>query len=267
MMNHSRDHFAGGSSVRARMRAHDWSMSPLGEPSTWLPSLRTITALVLDAQSPMFVAWGRDLGFLYNDPYAATLGAKHPAALGQRFSDIWPEIWSDISPLVEAAVASRATFREDLPLVINRRGYDQQTWLTFVYSPVGDESGAVAGMFCGSMIEAAGALVQAADLQYRWRAINAAAADERERSCGAGPRVGHSMFDLLAGEPKQQAAKKVVWCRALAGEEFKAIDEFGGAPRARRGYAMRSNTLRDQERLHAGEEALRRRRQWSRLAN
>ena len=70
----------------------------------------------------MFVAWGKDLGFLYNDSYADILGAKHPAALGGRFQDIWSEIWPDISPLVDAAMAGEATYREDLPLFMNRKG-------------------------------------------------------------------------------------------------------------------------------------------------
>ncbi len=96
----------------------------------------------------MFVAWGADLGFLYNDPYAEILGAKHPRALGQRFDDIWSEIWPDISPLIDAAMAGQATYHEDLPLRMNRKGYDEQTWFTFSYSPVRDESGRVAGMFC-----------------------------------------------------------------------------------------------------------------------
>jgi signal transduction histidine kinase len=96
----------------------------------------------------MFVAWGKDLGFLYNDPYAEILGAKHPRALGSRFYDIWSEIWADISPLIDAAMAGQATYREDLPLLMNRKGYDEQTWFTFSYSPVRDESGQVAGMFC-----------------------------------------------------------------------------------------------------------------------
>ena len=69
-------------------------------------------------------------------------------ALGQRFYDIWSEIWPDISPLIDAAMAGQATYREDLPLVMNRKGYDEQTWFTFSYSPVRDESGKVAGMFC-----------------------------------------------------------------------------------------------------------------------
>ena len=130
------------------MREKDWSSSPLGPPDSWPQSLRTVVGLLLQSRFPMFVAWGKDLGFLYNDPYAEILGAKHPAALGSRFHDIWSEIWSDISPLIDAAMAGQATYREDLPLVMNRKGYDEHTWFTFSYSPVRDESGQVAGMFC-----------------------------------------------------------------------------------------------------------------------
>lgn len=103
---------------------------------------------MLDSGFPMFTAWGPELGFLYNDAYACILGAKHPDALGRRFEDVWPEIWPDILPMVEAAMAGHATYFENLPLVMKRKGYDEQTWFTFSYSPVRDESGTVAGMFC-----------------------------------------------------------------------------------------------------------------------
>ena len=147
-INHPLDFLAGGGTVGALMRDHDWSGSPLGPPERWPQSLRSVVGLLLQSQFPMFVAWGAELGFLYNDPYAEILGAKHPRALGRRFHDIWSEIWPDISPLIDAAVAGHATYCEDLPLVMNRRGYDEQTWFTFSYSPVRDESGKVAGMFC-----------------------------------------------------------------------------------------------------------------------
>jgi PAS domain-containing protein len=132
----------------ALMRTHDWSDSPLGAPNTWPQSLRSVVGLLLQSRFPMFVAWGPDLGFLYNDSYAEILGAKHPRALGGRFYEIWSEIWPDISPLIEAAMAGHATYREDLALLMDRKGYDEQTWFTFSYSPVRDESGQVAGMFC-----------------------------------------------------------------------------------------------------------------------
>ena len=131
-----------------RIRAHDWSRSPLGSPESWPASLRTVVELILDSGFPMFTAWGPELGFLYNDAYAKILGTKHPDALGRRFEDIWSEIWPDILPMVEAAMAGHATYFENLPLVMNRKGYDEKTWFTFSYSPVRDESGTVRGMFC-----------------------------------------------------------------------------------------------------------------------
>ncbi|HEX2366709.1 MAG TPA: ATP-binding protein, partial [Bradyrhizobium sp.] len=139
---------AGGGKVGALMRSHDWSRSPLGHPSTWPQSLRSVVGLLLESRFPMFVAWGKELGFLYNDAYAEILGAKHPRSLGSRFNAIWSEIWTDISPLIDSAMAGEATYREDLPLLMNRRGFDEQTWFTFSYSPVRDEEGAIAGMFC-----------------------------------------------------------------------------------------------------------------------
>jgi len=228
----------------------------------------------------MFVAWGSALGFLYNDPYAEILGDKHPRALGSRFHDIWSEIWPDISPLIEGAMSGHATYREDLLLVMNRKGYDEQTWFTFSYSPVRDESGKVAGMFCAvqettrrvlaeralrelnetlerrvnealaerkilvDIVEGTNAFVQVADLEYRWLAINKAAADEFARIFGKRPKVGASMLEVLADQPDHQAAVKAIWSRALAGEEFTAVQEFGHPMRDRRFYEMRQRSAR-----------------------
>src|ERR1700759_5521887 len=146
--HHALQFMAGGGKVGALMRSHDWSASPLGHPSAWPQSLRSVVGLLLESRFPMFVAWGKELGFLYNDAYAEILGEKHPRALGGRFYDIWSEIWTDISPLIDAAMAGEASFRKNLPLLMNRHGFDEQTWFTFSYSPVRDEQGRVAGMFC-----------------------------------------------------------------------------------------------------------------------
>jgi len=139
---------SGGGEAGALMRAHDWSRSPLGDPAGWPQALRTVVALMLNSKFPMFVAWGEELGFLYNDPYIEILGDKHPASLGAPFKQIWGEIWGDIGPIVERALQGEGTWWEKLPLLMNRHGYDEQTWFTFSYSAVRDDSGAVGGVYC-----------------------------------------------------------------------------------------------------------------------
>lgn len=144
----SLDFLSGGGEMGALMRAHDWTTSPLGPPNGWPQSLRTVVSLMLTSKFPMFIAWGPHLAFLYNDGYRPIFGAKHPHALGLPFRDVWSEIWPDIEPLVTKALAGEATYHEDLHLVMERNGYPEDTWYTFSYSPVRDETGGIAGMFC-----------------------------------------------------------------------------------------------------------------------
>jgi PAS domain S-box-containing protein len=134
--------------VRALIAAHDWRTCPLGHPDTWPPELATAVGMSLDSAFPMFVAWGPDLRFLYNDAYAIILGAKHPAALAQPFQQVWAEIWSDLVPIIDRALSNKSAFHEDLPLTIMRQGFPEQGYFTFSYSPLHDGSGKVAGMYC-----------------------------------------------------------------------------------------------------------------------
>jgi PAS domain S-box-containing protein len=134
--------------VGRHLRAHDWSCSPLGHPTNWPQSLRSVVSLMLNSKFPMFLAWGNELGFLYNDAYVQILGAKHPWALGRPFEEAWSEIWSDLSPLIEQALAGKPVYHENLPLTMHRYGFDEPAWFTFSYSPVRGEDGSIAGMFC-----------------------------------------------------------------------------------------------------------------------
>ncbi|MFC5480755.1 ATP-binding protein [Massilia suwonensis] len=137
--------------VRALYAAHDWSTCPLGHPDTWPPELATAVSMSLNSAFPMFVVWGPDLRFLYNDAYAVILGAKHPAALAQPFQRIWAEIWADLVPIIDRALSNKSAFHEDLPLVVVRKGFPEQGYFTFSYSPLHDGSGHVAGMYCTVM--------------------------------------------------------------------------------------------------------------------
>ena len=134
--------------MRARMRTHDWGNSPLGAPGTWPSSLRTAVGIMLNSSYPMFLAWGPTLTFLFNDAYIPILGSKEAHALGMPFAELWSEIWTDIGPLVQTALSGEAIFADNLLLVMERNGFPEETYFTFSYSPIHDESGQVAGMFC-----------------------------------------------------------------------------------------------------------------------
>ena len=142
------DFLSGGGEMGARMRAHDWSTSPLGEPETWPQSLRALVRLMLNAKQAMFIAWGPELAFLYNDDYAPIFGAKHPHALGLPFAEVWSDIWGQIKPLVDSTLSGRAVWQEDLLIPMERNGYREDAWFSFSYNPVWDDKGAIAGMFC-----------------------------------------------------------------------------------------------------------------------
>jgi PAS domain S-box-containing protein len=139
--------FSGNGAVRAMLREHDWSNSPLGDPETWSPALRTIVSLMLDSRFPMYVAWGPDLILLYNDGYAEILGAKHPKALGAPFWETWPEVFPIVGPVIDRALGGEATFSENVPMRLLRHGHEEQTWFTFSVSPARDQDGSIAGVY------------------------------------------------------------------------------------------------------------------------
>ena len=138
----------GGGETGALMRSYDWSTSPLRPPADWPQSLRTVVGLMLNSRFPMFLAWGEELGFLFNDGYAPILGGKRAGALGRPFAQLWSDIWTDVEPLVARALAGEAVYHENLRFVMHRNGYPEDSWYTFSYSPIRDESGRVAGIFC-----------------------------------------------------------------------------------------------------------------------
>jgi PAS domain S-box-containing protein len=144
------DCLAAGGEMGGRMRAHDWSASPLGPPDDWPVSLRTLVSLMLNAQQAMFIAWGPQLAFLYNDAYAPIFGERHPDALGRPFAEVWSDIWPQIEPLVSSTVAGDASWHEDLLIPMTRRGSLEEAYFSFSYTPVQDESGKIAGMFCAA---------------------------------------------------------------------------------------------------------------------
>jgi signal transduction histidine kinase len=142
--------FDGGGDTGALMRTTDWGATPLGDAATWPQSLRTVVRIMLTSRYAMWIGWGPDLTFLYNDAYSRmTLAGKHPWALGRPTREVWAEIWEELKPRIDTVLSNgEATFDEALLLFLERHGYSEETYHTFSYSPLTDDAGHVAGNFC-----------------------------------------------------------------------------------------------------------------------
>ncbi len=136
------------SAVGELIRARDWAATPIGPADRWSPSLRTALSICLESRFPILIWWGPEFVMLYNDAYAPLIGSKHPAALGQRGADCFPEIWEIIGPML-AGVRERgdSTWSDDQLLLLERRGFPEECYFTFSYSPIRDEAGEIAGVF------------------------------------------------------------------------------------------------------------------------
>src|SRR5712664_2181242 len=136
-----------GTVMRDLIRQHDWSTTPLGPIGTWPASLKMSTAIVLNSKHPMFIWWGSELIQIYNDAYLPSFGeGKHPAALGQRGADCWPEIWQIIWPQIETVLTGgAASWYEDKLVPIWRNGRIEEVYWTYTYTPILDDRYAIAG--------------------------------------------------------------------------------------------------------------------------
>ena len=109
---------ASGEMAR-RVREKDWSRTAVGAAETWPHSLKTIIRMMLTSRYAMWMGWGPDLTFFYNDAYQPTLGSKHPWALGPSAREVWREIWPQIGPRIEHVLTyGEATWDEALLLYI-----------------------------------------------------------------------------------------------------------------------------------------------------
>ena len=138
--------------MAVRVREYDWSSSPLGPIEAWPASLTILVRLMLNSAQPMFLSWGADRTWLYNDAFIPILGRKHPAALGQTSGEVWAEAWSDLEPMFAQVEAGSPVHLEDICLSLDRQGVLAEAHFAFSYTPAPGEGGEIGGLF-GACIE------------------------------------------------------------------------------------------------------------------
>ena len=149
-----RDFLAGGGELGRRIRAFDWARTTLGPSEHWSKALKTTVRIMLASRQPIWIGWGPELVYLYNDPYKAIIGGRHPTALGKPSRQVWPEIWHIIGPMLETAMGGiQGTYVEEQLLIMERHGFAEETYYTYSYTPVPDDDGQTGGIICANTDE------------------------------------------------------------------------------------------------------------------
>jgi signal transduction histidine kinase len=178
------DFLAGGGELGALLRTHDWTTTALGPPDCWPQSLRMAIRIMLTSQQPIWIGWGKDLIYFYNDPYKSIIGGKHPWAIGRPTIEVWREIWGEIGPMLEKALGGeQGTYVESQLLIMERNGYPEETYYTFSYSPIPNDDGAVGGIFCANSDDTARVISERQIALLRELAANTASTRSWQEAC------------------------------------------------------------------------------------
>ncbi|WP_419252327.1 PAS domain-containing protein [Caulobacter sp. ErkDOM-YI] len=133
-----------GGEMAERVRAFDWSTTPIGAMEAWSPSLRLVVDMILATNFPMAVRWGPQLCLIYNDAYAPALHKRHPAALGMLFSEHSEAFQASLRTIHDTILdgTSGGYALEKTPLSVKRDGdaVPRIGHFTISYSPVPDAS-------------------------------------------------------------------------------------------------------------------------------
>jgi PAS domain S-box-containing protein len=137
----------GSGEMADRVRAYDWSSTPLSAIESWSPELITIVNLTLSSPSPARTMWGPEFILIYNDAYRSYPGPRHPAALGKPAQTIYAESWHVVGPLLERAFATGETFfYEKLCVPLPAANGIEDHYLNYSFNPI-FENGKIAGLF------------------------------------------------------------------------------------------------------------------------
>lgn len=141
------DWLIGGGEMGKLIHSMEWAKTPLGPIESWPQSLRTTVSLCLASNFPISLVWGSKHVQIYNDGYWPICGGKHPHSMGQDFTECWASAWPVIGPAFHRACAGETSYLEDQRIFIDRNGYLEETFFTFSFSPIRDETGAIGGLF------------------------------------------------------------------------------------------------------------------------
>ncbi|ODN71892.1 hybrid sensor histidine kinase/response regulator [Methylobrevis pamukkalensis] len=141
------DALLGGGETASLIREFDWGRTSLGAICAWPATVKAVVAMILRCPLPIVTLWGDDGVMIYNDAYSVFAGARHPALLGSKVREGWPEV-ADFNDHVVRTVFHRGETLsyEEQELALDRGEGPRQVWMNLDYSPIVGEDGVPLGV-------------------------------------------------------------------------------------------------------------------------
>ena len=148
----------------ARIAAHDWASTKLGPYEGWPLSLKMFLTFMVESNQPMYLTWGDDKLFFYNDAYIPILGSRHPSSMGRQFDHVWEDIWPALEPSVKTVLDGQAQSFRSVPFKLSRDQTAVTRYFDYDMTPIKNETGIVCGFF-GIVTETTATILREKDLQ------------------------------------------------------------------------------------------------------
>jgi PAS domain S-box-containing protein len=89
---------------------------------------------------------------IYNQAYSVFAGSRHPALLGEKVREAWPEVADFNANVMKVVLAGETLAYKDQELTLYRHGKAEQVWMNLDFSPVSGENDQAAGVI-GIVVE------------------------------------------------------------------------------------------------------------------
>ncbi|MDB4961473.1 MAG: hypothetical protein JWP01_1472 [Myxococcales bacterium] len=129
------------------LATYDWAGTSLGPVSTWPKSLVGYVKMIMEMPSPAIIFWGPEQTQIYNAGYAVIMGPRHPRYFAGSYRECWPETYPIIYPWMQQVLAGGTWEVKDTSIMMTRHGFNEEAFFTFTFSPLRDDTGAIAGIY------------------------------------------------------------------------------------------------------------------------
>ncbi|OLP52479.1 hypothetical protein BJF92_02565 [Rhizobium rhizosphaerae] len=137
---------SGCGRLGALIAQFDWSKTSLGPIGTWPQAVTSTLSLILHSPVAIVTLWNEDGVMIYNDAYSEFAGARHPALLGSKVREGWPEVADFNDRVMREGLAGNTLSFKDQALTLYRAGRPGQAWMDLDYSPILSQEGTPIGV-------------------------------------------------------------------------------------------------------------------------